>query len=58
MYPKLCFSGSMYEVDDEESHRQLQAVLTSEEYKTVMERKDYKVRFKFLTFLNDILEYE
>ena len=56
MYPNLCFSGSVYEVDDEASHRQLQEVLTSEEYKTVMEGKDYKVRFKFLTFLNDIFE--
>lgn len=56
MYPNLCFSGSMYQVDEEGTEEKLKAVLTTEEYKTVMESKDYKVRFQILTFLNDIIE--
>ena len=56
MYPNLCFSGSMYQVDEENSQEKLKAVLTTEEYKMIMESKDYKVRFQILTFLNDIIE--
>lgn len=55
MYPNLCFSGSMYSVD-EESGETLRQVLTEEEYRAVMEEGNYKVRFKILGFLNKVLE--
>ena len=56
MYPNLCFSGSMYQIDDEKNGEKLSRVLTPEEYKAVMETGDYKIRFRFLKFLNGILE--
>ena len=55
MYPNLCFSGSMYRVD-EASGETLRQVLTEEEYRAVMEEGNYKVRFKILGFLNKVLE--
>lgn len=55
MYPNLCFSGSMYQIDDEENGEKLGQVLSPEEYKVVMESKDYKIRFRFLKFLNEMV---
>ena len=55
MYPNLCFSGSMYQVD-EQSGEKLQAELTNEEYAAVLQSGDYKVRFKILRFMNRVLE--
>ena len=55
MYPNLCFSGSMYSVD-EASGETLRQVLMEEEYRAVMEEGNYKVRFKILGFLNKVLE--
>ena len=55
MYPNLCFSGSMYQVD-EQSGEKLQAELTNEEYAAVLQSGDYKVRFKILRFMNRMLE--
>lgn len=48
MYPNLCFSGSVYEVADENSKKELQAVLTEEEYAEIMAEGEIKVRFKYL----------
>lgn len=55
MYPNLCFSGSMYQINDKENGEELKQVLSPEEYKTVMESKDYKIRFHFLKFLNKVI---
>ena len=55
MYPNLCFSGSMYEVD-EQSGEKLQAELTGEEYAAVIRSGDYQVQFGILKFLNRVLE--
>lgn len=55
MYPNLCFSGSMYEVD-EQSGETLREVLTEEEYAAVLEEGNYKVKFKILGFMNRVLE--
>lgn len=52
MYPNLCFTGSMYAIDETENEKKLRQVLTPEEYQTVMENKDYKVQFRILKFLN------
>lgn len=54
MYPNLCFSGSMYRTDDEKDSREMKRVLDPEEYRVVMENKNYRVKFRFLTFLNDL----
>jgi stage II sporulation protein R len=52
MYPNLCFFNSMYEVVSKEGAQSLEQVLTKEEYKAIMEGGQYKVRFKWLSFLN------
>lgn len=44
MYPNLCFYNSVYEVIDEEAEKSLKCVLTAEEYKSLMEGKNYKVK--------------
>lgn len=55
MYPNMCFQGSMYEVIDKEAKTSLQEVLTEEEYDSIIENDDYKVQFKYLSFLNRFL---
>jgi stage II sporulation protein R len=52
MYPNLCFYNSVYEVVEEEAEESLKKVLTTEEYKAIMESGDYEVRFQWLSFLN------
>ena len=52
MYPNMCFSGSVYEVVDEEAKESLKQVLTAEEYEALMESGNYQVRLKWLSFLN------
>lgn len=54
MYPNMCFSGSVYEVVDEKAEESLREVLSPEEYKTVIQSGDYRVQFKYLTFLNEL----
>lgn len=46
LYPNLCFSGSLYSIDEDASTEKLKAVLSPEEYKMLMENKEYEVRFK------------
>ncbi|MCD8364210.1 MAG: stage II sporulation protein R [Clostridiales bacterium] len=55
MYPNLCFSGSIYEVDAAAGEK-LSAELTSEEYAAILKNGDYEVEFRILKFLNHILE--
>lgn len=54
MYPNLCFFNSTYEVVDEEAEKSLEQVLTPEEYKSLMENKDYEVKFAFADLWKDI----
>lgn len=54
MYPNLCFFNSTYEVVDEEAEKSLERVLTREEYKSLMENKDYEVKFAFADLWKDI----
>ena len=56
MYPNMCFSGSVYEVVDEEAGEALREVLTEEEYRRIFSSGNYEVRFKYLSFLLDYLE--
>lgn len=53
MYPNMCFSGSVYEVVDEEAGEKLREVLDEEEYETVLSSGDYEVRLKCLDFLRE-----
>ncbi len=46
LYPNLCFSGSLYQIDDEASTKELQTVLSPEEYKMIMENKEYEIGFR------------
>ena len=52
MYPNMCFSGGEYEIVGREAKEALEQALTPEEYASLMENKNYKVSFKYLTFLN------
>lgn len=55
MYPNMCFSDGMYEVVDEEAEEALRKVLDKEEYEAVLQSGNYEIRFKYLTFLNEML---
>ena len=50
MYPNMCFSGSAYEVVDENAKECLERALTPEEYESLMVDKYYEVRFKYLSY--------
>lgn len=54
MYPNMCFSGSVYEVVEEDAKESLEEVLSPEEYEEVLSSGNYKVQFKYLSFLNDL----
>ena len=54
MYPNMCFSGSVYEVVEEDAKEALEEVLSPEEYEEVLSSGNYKVQFKYLSFLNDL----
>lgn len=56
MYPNMCFSGSVYEVVDEEAEYALKEVLSPTEYEAVMTSGNYEIQFKYLTFLNGLTE--
>lgn len=56
MYPNLCFFNSTYEVVDEEAEKSLERILTPEEYKSLMENKDYEVKFALADLWKDITE--
>ena len=54
LYPPLCFVDAVYGVVPQDSKEKLAGVLTDEEYRTVTD-KGCKVRFKYLTFINELL---
>ncbi len=56
MYPNMCFAGSGYEVIEEDAKESLERALEPDEYKSLMENKNYKIRFKYLKFLNKYFE--
>lgn len=55
MYPNLCFSGSVYEVVDEEAEERLQEVLSTEEYEAVFSSGNVKVEWKSLAFFKELV---
>lgn len=56
MYPNMCFSGTVYEVVDEDAEQALKEVLSQEEYEQVLAEGNYQVQFKYLTFLNELTQ--
>ena len=52
LYPNMCFSGSMYEVEDEAAGQKLREVLDAAEYEQVLNEGNYKIRLNYLSFLN------
>ena len=56
LYPNMCFAGSTYEVVEEQAKEKLQRTLTNEEYQSLMEKKNYTIKCKYLTFLNKYME--
>ena len=56
MYPNMCFHGSVYEIVDEDAEKSLQQVLSGDEYDAVLKSGKYRVRFKYLDFLNRFIK--
>lgn len=56
MYPNMCFSGSVYEVVDEDAKTALKEVLSEEEYEKVFTQGDYEVQCKYLSFFNEFMQ--
>lgn len=54
LYPPLCFVDAVYGVVPDESKQKLEGVLTEKEYRTVTQ-KECRIKFKYLTFLNELL---
>lgn len=50
MYPNMCFADSVYEVVDEGSREALEGTLSRQEYKSLMEDKNYRVSWKLFDF--------
>ena len=55
MYPNLCFFNSAYQVVDREAEKSLKRTLTQEEYESLMEQKNYKVKSALLEWLQAYL---
>ncbi len=60
LFPPLCFVDSAYSVVPEDTKEQFKNVLSEEAYRTItlddLDKNNYRLRFKFLTFLNDLFE--
>jgi len=56
MYPNMCFHGAVYEVVDEDAQKSLKKVLSEDEYDAVLKSGKYRVRFKYLDFLNRFMK--
>lgn len=56
MYPNLCFFNSAYQVIDTEAEESLQRALTLEEYESLMEGKNYEVRFALVERVRELLK--
>ena len=54
LYPNLCFSGNLYQVSEDGAKEELQKVLDPEEYKMIMEKKNYQISFRFLEFFDRV----
>ena len=52
MYPNLCFIDATHAVIPEEEVEQLKNILTEEEFETISEKVEIKIKFKILSFLN------
>lgn len=55
MYPNLCFFNSAYKVVDAKAEESLQCALTPEEYESLMEGKNYEVRFALVEQVRELL---
>lgn len=58
LYPKLCFTDSLYCVTEEEGEEELKKVLTEEEYEEVLQDGDAKivVKSRFLEWVEQLFE--
>ena len=54
--PNLCFSGSVYEVIDENAKEELRSALSEEEYAEIMAEGNIKVKFKYLDALLNLFQ--
>jgi stage II sporulation protein R len=50
LYPNMCFKGTVFEVEDNETGEELREVLSPWEYADVFDSGDVKVRLKILEY--------
>ena len=50
LYPNMCFSGSVFEVVEEQAKESLKEVLNAWEYADVFDSGNVQIRFKFLEY--------
>lgn len=56
MYPNMCFSGSVYEVIEEDAKEELKVVLTPEEYEELMAESNISLKFKYWEKIKEFWE--
>lgn len=56
LYPPLCFIDISHGIVGEESEDMLRETLTTDEFDAIAGEGNIKYRFKYLTFLNDLLD--
>ena len=54
MYPNLCFTGNLYQTDEEELNI-FKKILNPRECEAIMDGKDYTIRFKLIEYIRKIL---
>lgn len=55
LYPNLCFSGNLYRIDENASTEKLKTMLSPEEYKLIMENKEYEIGFRIQEVFSELL---
>lgn len=55
LYPNLCFSGNLYHIDEDASTEKLKTMLSPEEYKMIMENKEYEIGFRIQEVFSELL---
>ena len=53
LYPNMCFSGSVFEIVEEEAKASLKEVLNAWEYADVFDSGNVQMRFKFLEYFTE-----
>ena len=50
LYPNMCFKGTVYEIVEDDAKKELEEVLSPDEYESVFDSGKYEIKFKILEF--------